>query len=372
MIATTTLPSCSEGNIEEPNNGGNTTPETPSDIIANNGVGEDGYIKMNDSFGGIYFGQFWRKTEGELWANYYLMLTNDEVGVTSSGNPAPMHQGGWVLFLDIWGEASANHTNPILPEGTYSLGKDRNWNRMLNDYTLATNTYERVWDEASEKYLYRIKDVLFTSGTLTVEHTSKGYLIEAEYTTTTGESVKFRFEGDIAFEDKSDDEDFSVALDEDVDFKPVQGWTYRSSRKENCDKHIIYLFDVPSLTDDYLHSALVGGKKLQLTIYTEIDGSLAGTYVAGEQKENGFTLVEEKAGLYYPGCYAATMAVGSFVECVASNEDVLFSLLTDGTITITENSADGTHTIVVDGLNEKGKKITCNWTGVLGGNPNAE
>lgn len=340
------------------------TPETPE-------VEEDDTIRLTESFGGIYFGQFWRKTEGELWANYYVMLTNDEVGVTGNGDPAPMHEGGWVFFLDFWGEAAIDHTKPVLPEGSYTLGSDRNWNRLTNGTTLATRNVEKVFDEASNSYKYRIEDVFFSEGTLTVAHTEQGYKFEGTFTTTTGEELKVAFEGKIEFTDKSDDEEWSTGMEGDVEMKPVQGWTYRSSQKETCDKHLIYLFDVETLTSDALHAGVVGGKKLQLTIYTAIDGSLAGTYTAGTPKPNSFTLEEEKPGIYYPGSYWGTNALGSFIEYVQSDTEILYSILKSGTITITENTADGTHTIVVDGQNEHGGKITCNWTGVLGGKPNA-
>ena len=124
--------------------GGNETPGPDENengtVIPNNGVAADGKIYLNNSFGGIYFGDFWDEGIGD----YYIMLTNDEVGLTGNGDAAPMNPGGWILFLDFWGELSADHTNPILPEGTYQLGSERGMNVLTSTYTLAVNNLERV------------------------------------------------------------------------------------------------------------------------------------------------------------------------------------------------------------------------------------
>jgi hypothetical protein len=58
------------------------------------------------------------------------------------------------------------------------------------------------------------------------------------------------------------------------------------------------------------------------------------------------------------------MALGTFVEFVDQDGTVLYSVVKGGTLTITENE-DNTYTIVTDFTTEKGKKITCNWTGAL-------
>lgn len=343
-------PSCSdegdknENPVNPPSNG----------IIPNNGVGADGKIHLDTSFGGIYFGDFWDIGYGD----YYIMLTNDEVGLTGNGDAAPMHQGGWILYLDFWGGLSVDHTNPILPEGTYTFASERGANVLTAGYTLATNNYEQV--EVDGEILYRVTDVLFSGGTATVTHTAKGYRIEANMLNVADQPLDFVYEGEIQFEDKSDDEEFSVSINWDVDLQPKRAFTYKSQSYENCDNHVITLFDVESISSDGVHPA-EPGMKLQLDIYTEPGGGIAGTYRVGELSDKG--ILDKQPGVYYPGRYWGGIALGSFLEYLAEDyTTVLYSVIYDGELTITANE-DGTHTIQADFTSETGNKVTCNWTG---------
>uniref|UniRef100_UPI0040566B17 hypothetical protein n=1 Tax=Alistipes sp. TaxID=1872444 RepID=UPI0040566B17 len=355
VVASLSMGACSDE--ETPSNGNNSNSGEENDIIPNNGVGEDGKIHLTKSFGGIYFGDFWDLGIGD----YYIMLTNDEVGMTGNGDPAPMHQGGWILYLDFWGDLSEDHTNPILPEGVYTYANDRGPNVLTAGYTLATNNVERV--EQDGEYLYRIVDVLFVGGTTTVTHTEKGYRIEAELFNVAEQPIQFVYEGEIVFEDESDDEDFSTSIDWDVAMEPVRVNTYRSSSDPAYDNHVLRLFDVETITEDGVHPG-EPGMKLQLDLFTEPGAkNLAGTYRPGVLNDKG--ILEKVPGVFYPGQYWSTMALGSFLEYVADDySTVLYSVLQDGELTITENQ-DGTFTIVGDFTSETGNKVTCNWTGEI-------
>lgn len=337
------------------------TPETPEapEVIENNGVGEDGRIALDKVAYACYLGDVWDNGV----ADYYVMLTNDTLGVGSNGFEVPMHQGGWILYLDLWGAVSADHRNAVLPEGTYNFDHSRGMGCFYDEFSLATNNQEQVLVDG--QWLYRIKDIFFQSGTTVVKHTSKGYLIETVVVTSTGEELSFVYEGEIVLEDQSDDEEWRPSLDEDIDLTPVYGsiYHYSSYPNENCDNYVISLFNVKELTSDGLHPNVTGGIKLQLDIYPELGKGVTGTYKIGKLTDDKY-LLEKEPWVYYPGCYWGVMALGTFVEFVDESGNVLYSVVKDGTLSISEN-ADNTYTINADFTTERNKKITCNWTGSL-------
>lgn len=356
VVASLSMGACSDEETPS-NNNNNSGPNDQTDIIPNNGVGEDGKIHLHDSFGGIYFGDFWDLGIGD----YYIMLTNDEVGLTGNGDPAPMHQGGWILYLDFWGDLSVDHTNPILPEGVYTLANNRGPNVLTAGYTLATNNVERV--EVDGEYRYRIVDVLFTGGTATVTHIENGYRVEATLLNVADQPIEFIYEGEISFEDKSDDEEFSTSINWDVDIHPIQANTYKSGSDETYDRHVLRLFDVETITEDGVHPG-EPGMKLQLTLFTEPGAeNLAGSYRPGNLSDKG--ILEKVPGVFYPGQYSGTTALGSFLEYLGDDyQTVLYSVLQEGELTITENP-NGTFTVVGDFISETGNTVTCNWTGEI-------
>lgn len=360
VVAATIFTAC------EPNVGGDepqtpTTPEGPTapEVIANNGVGEDGKIALNSVACAYYLGDVWDKGV----ADYYVALTNDTLGVNASGFEVPMHQGGWILYLDLWGAISEKTWNAKLPEGTYTFGDSRGMGCFYNEFSLATNNKEQVLVDG--QWLYRIKDVFFTEGTVVVKHLKKGYRIETNVITSTGEELTFVYEGEIEFEDQSDDEEWRPALDKDINLEPTNGSIrfYESYPEANCDNYVIMLFNVESLTEDKMHPNVVGGIKLVLDIYPELGKGVTGTYHIGTLSDEKY-LLKKEPWVYYPGCYWGQMALGTFVEYVDVDGTVLYSVVKDGTLSITENS-DNTYTIVADFTTEKDKKITCNWTGPL-------
>lgn len=346
LAATFTMFSC-----DDPDN-----VETPKDPEGDNSGGEivdDGSIVLNRCVGGIYFGDFW----DEGYADYYFLLTNDtQIGQTEQGFDVPTTPGCWLLSIDIWGAISADHTNPIVPEGTYTLGDKRGMNVLTSEFTIATQNEEKVGD------LYRITDHIFSAGTVVVTHTDKGCKVVANLTTTQGEEMKFSFEGEIVLEDKSNDEEYNPELDGNVTIEPTYARTYLYSSYENCDRHVLMLFTSDNLTYDNLH-VNEPGMKLQLSLFTEPGAGLAGNYVEGTLGD-GDILVKEP-GVFYPGrMYGASTALGSFLERVNEDLSVEYAVLKEGTLSITAN-ADGTHTIVGEFLSGNEGTISCEWTGVI-------
>lgn len=334
------------------------TPEAP-EIIENNGVGEDGKIALNSVAYACYLGNVWDNGV----ADYYIMLTNDTLGMGANGFEVPMHQGGWILYLDLWSTLSEKTYDAVLPEGTYTLGKSRDFGCFYQEYSLATNNVEQVLVDG--QWLYRIKDILFKEGTVTVTHTNNGYHIETVVVTTNDAELTFVYDGAIVFEDQSDDEEWLPALDMDINLEPVYGdiRLYSSYPSANCDNYVISLFNVTDLTEDKVHPNKIGGIKLQLDIYPELGKGVAGTYHIGTLSDDKY-LLQKEPWVYYPGCYWGSLALGTFVEFIDKDGTVLYSVVKGGTLTVTENE-DGTYTIVADFTTEKDKKITCNWTGPL-------
>ena len=357
-LVATTFTACNPDNGGENGGGGTTTPDTP-EVIENNGVGADGKIELNSVACAYYLGNVWDNGV----ADYYFMLTNDTLGMGSNNFEVPMHQGGWILYLDLWSVISPDTANAVLPEGTYTFGNSRDFGCFYNEYSLATNNVEQVLIDGEWKY--RIKDIFFQSGTVNVKHTSKGYLIETSVVTTSGEELNFIYEGDIVFEDQSDDEEWRPALDKDIDLTPTTGSIrfYESYASSNCDNYVIMLFNTENLTEDKIHPNVAGGIRLVLDIYPELGKGVTGSYKIGTLSDEKY-LLKKEPWVYYPGCYWGTMALGTFVEYVDTDGSVKYSVVKSGDLAITENG-DGTYTIAADFVTERDKKITCNWTGSL-------
>ena len=357
-LVATTFVACNPDNGGENGGEGDPTPNAP-EVIENNGVGADGKIKLNSVACAYYLGNVWDNGV----ADYYFMLTNDTLGMGSNNFEVPMHQGGWILYLDLWSVIAPDTANAVLPEGTYTFGNSRDFGCFYNEYSLATNNVEQVLVDGEWKY--RIKDIFFQSGTVVVTHTAKGYLIETSVVTNSGEELYFVYEGAIAFEDQSDDEEWRPALDKDIDLTPIQGSIrfYESYTSSNCDNYVIMLFNTDKLTSDKIHPNVAGGVRLVLDIYPELGKGVTGSYRIGTLSDEKY-LLKKEPWVYYPGCYWGTMALGTFVEYVDTDGSVLYSVVKDGDLAITDNG-DGTYTIAADFVTERNKKITCNWTGSL-------
>ena len=342
----------------------NNTPDVPDgpeapEIIENNGVGDDGKIALKHMLCAYYLGDVWNTGV----ADYYVVLSNDTIGQGSDGFEVPMHQGGWILYLDLWSDMSEDTTNAVLPEGTYHFGNGRGKGCFYNEYSLATNNLEQVL--VDDEWLYDIRDVFFKSGTVEVTHSEEGYHIAVDVVTLTDESLSFVYDGSIAFEDQSDDEDWRPVLDRDITLEPelVTMYKYDSYEDANCDNYVIMLFNTTELSYDNVHPNVIGGMRLLLDIYPEFDKGIAGSYSVGTLTDNTY-LIEKEPWVYYPGCYWGGMALGTFLEYIDEDGSVLYSVIKSGDIVITDNG-DGTHTIEVDAVNEKGNSVVCNWTGVI-------
>lgn len=347
VVMAISMAACGEKNpVDKPDNGG----EEDNKLVL-----PDGTIVLNSCAGGIYFGDFWDEGIGD----YYFLLTNDtKIGQNEQGFDVPCTPGRWLVSIDIWGALSEDHTNPIVPEGTYNLADHRGPNVLTKEFTVATHNVEQVGEQ------FRILDHVMQEGTLVVKHTEKGYKVDAQFTTTFGEELKFTFEGAITLDDKSDDEPYEPGIKGDVVIEPVMATCYTFREYDNCDNIVLMLFDTTNLTYDNVHVA-EPGMKLHLSIFTEPGVGLSGRFVPGTLSESG--ILTKEPNVFYPGrFYTATIALGSFLERINDDEQmsVEMAALQDGWLEITPNE-DGTHTIVGEFITQSDGIVSCNWTGVV-------
>ncbi|MBQ3260664.1 MAG: hypothetical protein IJA66_06180 [Alistipes sp.] len=336
VVAVAILPACEGGE-----NGGN------------GGKGDENVILLDRQGAAYYLGKVW-DFQGEEHADYYVVLSNCEIGQSvQTGLEVPMEVGGWLLFLDLWAEASVDTANAVLPEGEYFFSNLRDMYVVYDQYTVATANIEKVGNQ------YRIVDRQFKGGNVVVEHTSKGYRIEAVMTTEIdGKDVEltFKYEGAITFEDQSDDEQWKPGMEEDITVNPISA-TVDTRPADGYTTHVIRLFDAEPYSDG-THVAGVG-HMISITVFSEQGADFAGDYVVAES--NGTTTVREP-GKFQPGKFYGTTPLGSFVERVYPDMHVENAIITGGTIAIRKAGTDS-YGFDIDLTTGNGYALTCDWTG---------
>ncbi len=339
VVAVAILPACEGGE-----NGGN----------GDNG-GKDGEntIILDRQGAAYYLGKVW-DYQGEEHADYYVVLANCEIGQSvQTGLEVPMEVGGWLLYLDMWAEASTDTANAVLPEGEYTFSNQRGMYVLYDQYTVATENVERVGNQ------YRILDRQFKGGSVTVEHTASGYAIEAVMTTTiNGEDVEltFKYEGSIVFEDQSDDEEWKPGMEEDIVVEPIMA-TVDTRPADGYTTHVIRLFDAAPYADG-THVSTVG-HMISITVFSEPDADIVGDYVVAES--NGTTTIREP-GKFQPGKFYGNTPLGSFVERVYPDMHVENAIITGGTIAI-RKAANNAYGFDIDLETGNGYNLTCDWVG---------
>lgn len=331
-----TFNSCNKNDEPEPK------PEEPTTVE----------VALDTFQDGLYFGDFWK----EGYADYYFIISKGEIGQTSSDGVmpelAPMNPGDYVLYLDLWGAVSADHTNPVVPEGIYTAHSGRANGAFDTGLTFATVNKEKVGDK------YRIQNILFADGTVTVKHTADGYDIKVDITSTEGEKYIFTYKGKVTLSDKSGEgeelEDNHIKAN--VNFTGKRTTVQKYSETDSYDNYVIRCFDTDKITNDGLYPN-EPGHKIQLDIYTAHGADIAGTYTVSDRRN--YT-----PGTFYPGVWLGTQALGTF--CMQTDESfkVKFCIIKDGKAVITKNS-DGTYTINCDFTDADGYSVKSSWTGSL-------
>ncbi len=305
-------------------------------------------VTLDTFHDGLYFGDFHK----EGYADYYFLLSNGELGQVSEVDVVPMNPGGYVLRCDIWSSISAEHTNAIIPEGTYTSNVGRKNGTFNTELTFATFNEEKVGD------LYRIKQLLTNDGVITVKHTSDGYDIRAELTTTDGDKYIYSYQGPITLRDMSGEGDKydngHIKANLDIQTKRVTKQLFGSG--DNYDNYVLRCFDSEKITGDGLYPKGTG-HKIQLDLYTAKGADITGTYKVGERRE--YT-----AGTFYPGVWLGVQAMGTFCMQIDETYKSRFCAIQDGKINISKNS-DGTYTVRCDLTDSDGYSVKTSWTGEI-------
>ena len=323
-----------------------------------NGGKDENVIILDRQVNGYYLGKVW-DFQGEEHADYYFTLGNCAVGQSvQTGYEVPMEVGGWLLFLDLWAEASEDTSRAVIPEGEYTFSNKRDMYIVYDEYTIATQNIEQVGSQ------FRIRDRRFTGGTVNVSYNKVGgYIIEAVLTTIIDDEeveLTFKYEGPIVFEDQSDDEPWEPGMNDDINVNPVQA-TVASypGEADGVDSYVLRLFDT-SISDDGTHPS-APGHMIMLDLYTAAGADFAGDYRPGTMSGN--TMVKEP-GVYYPGKFWGGMALGSVVERVYPDMTTESDVLVDGTVEI-RNLGGSNYAIRLNMTTGNNHKVTCDWSGVV-------
>ena len=305
-------------------------------------------VEIKNFQDGIYFGNFWK----EGYADYYFILSSGEIGQSSEVDLAPMNPGDYILYCDLWGAISEDHTNPIIPEGTYTAHKGRANGTFNTELTFATFNKEKVGD------LFRIENVLFQDGTITVKHIAEGYDINVAITSTEGKKYVFTYKGAITLSDKSGEgeetDNGHIKSNLDLNLKRVTSQKY--GNESNYDNYVLRCFDTEGISNDGLYPK-GPGHKIQIDLYTEKGADLAGTYKAGSR-------MSYTPGTFYPGVWLGAQALGTFCMQVDNSYKTKFCAMKDGEVKIVKNN-DGTYSITCDFTDEDGYTVKASWKGEL-------
>lgn len=304
-------------------------------------------VSLTKSCDGIYFGDFWK----EGYADYYFILSSGEVGTTGNTNDIlPLTPGGYVVLCDIWSAISADHNNPILPEGVYTPHSGRANGTFNTELTFAIYNKEKVGDK------YRIENKLFKDGKITVKHVNGGYNIVIEAITQDDEKLKFTYTGALAFSDKSDDEVNDVHIRANLNVETQKVTMQKFSETEDYDNYVLRLFDTDKVTSDGLYPN-GAGHKIQLDLYTAKGGDIVGEYTPGERQK--YT-----PGTFYPGVWFGQQALGTFCQQNDASYNAKFCAIVDGKVIITK-AKDGAYTIVCNFKDSDGYTVKTSWTGMI-------
>ena len=325
--------SCSDKNLNTPDPDSPENPETPKPATVS--------VKLDREveFSGMYFGNFW----DEGYGNYYFELADGEIGLIESiGKPAPLNEGNYIFCLDIWGEISADHSNPILPEGTYRANNGRKNGCFDIKNTLA------VFNAGKDGDKFKVKYVMFNDGTIEVRHTGEEYDITAKMVTSDGAEFSFTYTGKITFSDQSSDEEDKWEIGENVTLEPIYATKVKSQDK-NFDTWTLRFFDTRNVTSDGVHSN-EQGTKFDLSIIVPKNEDISGKYTPGNEPGN-----------FVPGSRVGIFPIGTYCERVNQDMSVSYCIMDKGSIEISGNE-NGTYTFNTDLTTEDGFKVSGQWT----------
>lgn len=285
-------------------------------------------------------------------ANYYLVLTNDpDMEINDEQQFTPTTPGGAVVSLDIYGADSSDPDNAILPEGTYTL----NESTAAGTADMQTTFVRQLGFKGVLEY----KTV--KSGTITVSRSDQGvYTIDGTFVSEQGEQFTVRYEGELAFENKSSSSKDNLMTDDVVNtvFKGITITAHGGDEKYN--RYTLQLFDGTD-NNGLISDGVVLNVDLFSTTPAGDDIIIAdGTYTASADYEQ---IKEFKAMTFLPGaCYSIMgypLYAGTYLQDMRKSAEtgtMLYGYANQGTITMKRDGSK--YNVKVDLITRNGVHIT--------------
>lgn len=282
-------------------------------------------------FSGFYYGDDYSPS----LANYFVNLS--DIGY----NGGYVKPNGAYARLDIYSSTYASDNNLVVPEGTYT------YTGTKEDGSLGSMSVFYTTDESTNALMYYIKE-----GTLTVSRDGNDYKFDFVCTSTDGTTIHVVYNGPQYLEDRRQ------GHDEETTESTVNGDYAATLNGSNCIAS--YKGDVDGKSawriDMTPNSGLGDGFMLNIYSSTTGFGNLpTGTFTA-----------DGTDNYYVPGTIAngSTLSGTMILIYELANQITGFSLIKSGDITITKED-NGTYTINIDTINDKGNKTTGTWNGKL-------
>lgn len=278
--------------------------------------------------------------------NYYVALADTRTEFVDQ-MCRPVAEGT-VLYLDLYCAKSAAGEPIRLPEGTYRMALEPREGCCAMEYTFALERDGAGRDEP----------VNFGVGTVEVARAGEGYRIEALFTDNAGEERRYRYEGDLAFEDRTQggEPDRTLAEDLDLSLTSCVGHHYRDALNPAADIVVLSLADVPLDAEGRLTRP---GTLVTLQLCTDpvpdptYPVLLPGRY--GVSRE------------YDPGTLTAGVDLGSYIDgsfCVKadSEQELAYGLFSGGWAEVSEEGIFDSR-IVIEAVTPEGISVKGVYTG---------
>ena len=310
-------------------------------------------VEFTASFiNGYYYGEKY----GEGTDRYAFFLSDQ--GLNNGGQA---YTNGTYYYIDCFSPANKSLT---LPLGTYTFDKSNTGNA----YTINSDNSQLILtgdsvETTTTKYLSDAKMVV-SANKIVLEVTIEGKLHRVTFfgslalEDVSGENPD---NGDDGDDDKTEGQDgeaqSTLTGDHHVTFDGEHRakWGYEGDYwQTGYSNYTIYIMNKSA--------GYVYGDTLQFDLVTDnnsSDGKFAGKYTISD-KPGKLVMVAGFTNKY-------AQAVGSwFYEYGGSSASGYknYAMIKSGTAEFIDNG-NGTHTVILDGKDSKGNRITCNWTGVI-------
>lgn len=278
--------------------------------------------------------------------NYYVVLSDTQTDfVDQMCRPVA---AGTALYLDLYNVKPAAGGPIRLPEGIYKMALDPRAGCCLMEYTFALLCDEAGHDEP----------VNFGVGTVEVTHLGEGYRILALFTDDSGKERRYRYEGDLLFEDRTQRDDPGGVLAEDLELVLTccVGRHYRDALNPAADIVVLSLSDAALDGEGKLTRP---GTLITLQLCTDPVSDptspilLSGRYDVAEGYEPGTLAAGVDRGNYIDG---------SFCVKVVSEQEMAFGLFARGGVEVTEEGILDSR-IVIEAVTPEGISIRGVYTG---------